>query len=274
MRAQIRAKRSTLHVIRFMRIIIFFLTLLSPLHLHSFEIPLDIHGRGYLGNYLNSDTSRYNMDASVEVYCAILRHGDFSFFIRYRDDLDMAKQQGGVTLDPRYVHYYITGGFDYLSKPLFFSAYFIHDCVHDIDYDVEGTPVFNRFRFQIASSDFHPSLRLCTMQRFMWSLDIGLYPHWQYHGYDINAGADYKYDVIIDMIFKVLERTHFGIDLHPTFQIAKGDTSFYHQHVARLKTYYTNHHKRIGIGLDYNIVNNDPIKSPEKLWLLSLFVEF
>jgi hypothetical protein len=251
-----------------------FCLLLPSSPLYALDFPLDMHGRGYLGSYLNSDTIRYNMDASIEVSCMLARLNVFSFFVQYRDDLDMAEQRGGVTLDPRYAHYYITLGLDYVRIPIFCSAYFVHDCVHDIDYDVEGTPVFNRFRFLIASSEFHSSLRLRSLKRFLWSLDIGFYPHWWYHGFDINAGADYKYDVIVDIIYAVWRTEHFGIDVNPTFQIAKGDTCFYHQHVARVKTYYTIQAKRFGISLDYNIVNNDPIKSPEKLWLLSLFVEF
>lgn len=272
---QMRTERTMLYALRIMPIfLVFFCLLLPSSALYPFEIPLDIHGRVFLGKYLNSDTIRYYMDATMDVSFFVLRHEDFSFFIRYRNDLEMAKQQGGVILDPRYVHYYIIGGFDYIYRHFLFATYFIHDCYHDIDRDVEGTPVFNRIRFQVASSDFHLTKRLRTTKKFLWSLDIGLYPHWLYHGWDLNAGADYKYDVVIDLVFTVLRNKHFGVDLYPTFQIAKGDTSFYHQHVARLKTYYINNNRRIGIGLDYNIKNNDPLRSPDKLWLFSIFVEF
>jgi len=227
-----------------------------------------------MGKYLNSDTIRYNMDASVEVFCTLLRHENFSFFIRYRDDLDMAEQKGGVALDPRYTHYYISGGVDYLTKNFLFTTYFMHDCIHDIDYDVSGTPVFNRLRFQIALADFHDSRRLRTSGKFLWSVNLGFYPHWQYHGWDINAGADYKYDVIVELFFKVFQKNYLGIALNPTFSIARGDTTFYNQHVVRLMSYYTNSKGRFGMSLDYNIFNNDPIKNPDKLWLLSIFVAF
>jgi hypothetical protein len=274
LRPTLHASRFTPYALRFMLFLAFSFFVLSSSPLYSFEIPLDIHGRGFLGKYLNSDTIRYNMDASIDVYCTLLMHHGASFFVRYRDDLDMAEQRGGVTLDPRYSHYYIFSGIDYVIKDFLFSGYFIHDCVHDIDFDVEGTPVFNRFRFQIAASDFHFSQRLRTTKKFLWSLDIGLYPHWYYHGFDINAGADYKFDIVVDMIYNILRSQNFGIDIFPTFQVAKGDTCFYHQHTARLKSYYTINNKHFGLGLDYNIVNNDPIKSPENLWMLSIFVEF
>ena len=115
----------------------------------ALEVPLEFHGGGFFGKYLNSDTSRYNLDASFSIYCTTLKHGFFSTYIYYRDDLDMAKQTGGVSVDPRYTHYYIIGGLDYFIHDYVITGYFVHDCIHDIDYDVEGTPVFNRFRLRL-----------------------------------------------------------------------------------------------------------------------------
>ena len=256
--------------------------LLPYLLLNALEIPIDFHGRGYLGKYLNSDTIRYNMDASIDLHCTMIKHKSFSFFMRYRDDLDMAEQRGGVSLDPRYAHYYITGGFDYLTENFLFAFYFMHDCVHDIDYDVEGTPVFNRFRLQFAHADYHPKARYNLLPIIKWSVELGYYPHWKYRGWDINAGADYQYDISVNGIIEVfwpsfflLKRLDYGITLEPSFQITRGDTCFYHQHLLRLTAYYAqNPRRRVGLALDYNIWNNDPIKNPDKLWLLSLFVAF
>jgi hypothetical protein len=252
-----------------------FFILFYPLNLHAIELPLEFHGRGFLGKYLNSDTTRYNMDASIDIYCKMIKFKDFSFFARYRDDLDMAEQKGGVSLDPRYAHYYIVGGFEYLSRSFLLATYFVHDCVHDIDYDIEGTPVFNRFRFQFASAYFHPSHRLKPGPPFVrWSVELGYYPHWKYHGWDVNAGADYNYDLSLQTVFWVLRHRSFGFDINPIFSFTKGDTCIYHQHTVRLAGYYTENAKRLGLELSYNIWYNDPIKSPDKLWLLSIFVEF
>jgi hypothetical protein len=214
------------------------------------------------------------MDASITLYCTLLRHGASSFFVRYRDDLDMAEQTGGVSLDPRYAHYYITGGFDHFLGPVFISLYFIHDCVHDIDYDVEGTPVFNRFRFQIADAAFHPGLRYIEDDRFMWSAELGVYPHWKYHGWDINAGADYEYEARAMCTWQLWRRREFGINLEPCLHVTKGDSTWYHQHKASMLAYFANNGQRIGIELTYHIWNNDPIKDPDRLWLLSLFAAF
>ena len=244
----------------------------SPLY--SLEVPLEFHGRAFLGKYLNSDTTLYNMEASIGLYCTILRQKNFSLFMHYQDDLDMAEQKGGVSLDPRYAHYYIVCGVDYLTTDYLLAGYFMHDCIHDIDYEIEGTPVFNRFRLQIAHADFHYSKRLLTSKRFLWSMELGFYPHWEYHGWDINAGADYKYEMNIKSVFDILRKGNFGVNIGTVFHITKGDSCFYHQHMLQFKTYYRNNGKRIGLELDYNIWNNDPIKAPDKLWLLSIFVEY
>ena len=138
----------------------FFVLVFPFFPLYSLEVPLEFHGKAFLGKYLNSDTTLYNMEASIGLYCTILRQKNFSLFMHYQDDLDMAEQKGGVSLDPRYAHYYIVCGIDYLTTDYLLAGYFMHDCIHDIDYEIEGTPVFNRFRLQIAHADFHYSKRL------------------------------------------------------------------------------------------------------------------
>jgi hypothetical protein len=240
----------------------------------SLEIPLEFHGGGLFGKYLNSDTSRYNVDASVELYCTVLRGNNLSMFVLYRDDLDMAEQKHGVRLDPRYAHYYIVGGLDYFVKNYVVTGYFMHDCVHDIDYYAEGTPVFNRFRLKFAPSDFHYSTRLKTPKRFLWSIDLGYYPHVDYSGWDINSGADYQYDAILELMLNVFRNNDFGVDAKPSFAISKGDSTFYHRHLLRFMGYYKQASRRIGFGLDYNLYNTDPIKNPDKLWLLYIYLEF
>jgi hypothetical protein len=247
---------------------------IQPFMLGALEIPIEFHGSASIGKYLNSDTIRYNMDASVDLYVTLVRHHDFSFFGRYRDDLDMAEQKGGVSLDPRYAHYYIVGGFDYLFDKVFCRLYFMHDCVHDIDFEVEGTPVFNRLRFVIADADMHESRRLTSEKRFLWSCQIGVYPHITYSGWDINSGADYQYDVLLDASIYVLRRKTYGVFIDPHFHVTQGDTSLYHQHRVVGGVYTQSSRGRIGLAFTYHVWNNDVIKDPDKLWLLSFFLEF
>ena len=255
-------------------ILLICLLLLPCSLLYPIEVPLDLHGRGFFGKYLNSDTLRFNFDASFEIYLNILKHDPLSAYVYYRDDLDMAEQTGGVSIDPRYSHYYIVAGLDYFLTDFVVTGYFVHDCVHDIDYDVEGTPVFNRFRLRLSPDDFHYAARLKTPSKFLWSVDFGYYPTWQYHGWDINSGADYRYDVILEGMINLHSTDRFGIDVTPSFTIARGDTSYYHKHLLGIQAYYRKDARRIGLSLDYNLYNNDPLKSPDGLWLLSLYLEF
>jgi hypothetical protein len=240
----------------------------------ALDLPLEFHGSASVGKYLNSDTIRYNMDASIDLYVTLVRHKGFSFFGRYRDELDMAEQKGGVSLDPRYAHYYIVGGFDYMVSEVFCALYFMHDCIHDIDFEVEGTPVFNRLRFMCASADMHANRRLMSRRRFQWALQLGVYPHLDYSGWDINSGADYQYDIIFDASIHAMKRKSYGLFVDPHFHITKGDTMLYHQHSVRAGAYAQSSGGRIGLAFTYHVWNNDIIKDPDKLWLFSLLLEF
>ena len=238
------------------------------------EVPIEFHGSALLGKYLNPDTIRYNMDASIDLYCMLLKQGPLSFYCNYRDDLDMAEQTGGVSLDPRYAHYYVIIGFDYLFADYFGRLEFSHDCVHDIDIDIEGTPNFNRFFLTLGNKNYHPTKRWINQELIIWKIVLGIYPHWLYHGWDINAGADYQYDIIAQSALTWEFKKSVNLEIEPVFHIARGDTCLYHSHVARTGINYRPGKSRIGIRLDYNIWNNDPIKNPDELWLLSLFVAF
>jgi hypothetical protein len=242
--------------------------------LFAVEIPLDFHGRGMVSKYLNAHSARYNMDAIIELYCTVVKLDDFAFYLNYRDDLDMALQSGGVSFDPRFAHYYMAGGFDYFLRSYFARFYFVHDCVHDIDSLVPGTPVFNRFRLQFGDGDFHYSRWPEPARRFIWSLSLGVYPHFPYHGWDINAGADYNFETIMEVNINLFKNRFFAADLNPKFHFIMGDTCLYQQHLTRLLFYYHHYGKRFGVSFDYNLKNNDPIKNPDKLWLLSTYIEF
>lgn len=251
-----------------------FLLIFSPLFLSALEFPLEFNGRVFLGKYLNSDTIRYNLDASAQLRCTMIKHNEFSFYMEYRDDLDMAEQKGGVSLDPRYSHYFVIAGIEYYFSKLFGQLSFIHDCIHDIDYEVEGTPVFNRLSLLISNADYHPTRVITTQQKLFWALGSKFYPHIKYHGWDINSGADYQYEFTINFACKVWSNKNFGVLVNPELGICQGDTSLYHQHAIRGMVFYKNNGSRIGLEMKYNIYNNDPIKNPGGLWLLSIFVEF
>ena len=145
--------------------------------------------------------------------------------MEYRDDLDMAEQKGGVSLDPRYSHYYVTGGFEYQFNKFFSQFSFIHDCIHDIDYEVEGTPVFNRLSFLFASAEYHPAMAIITEKKILWAIGSKLYPHARYHGWDINSGADYQYEFTLDAILKILNNK---ISVHLSILISRSVEAILH----------------------------------------------
>lgn len=244
--------------------------------LFSLEVPLDLHGTAYFGKYLNSGTNRYYIDVSTDFYCTLLKYNELSLFIRYRDDLDVSgKPEGGVIFDPQQAHYYIVTGIDYLLAKFYVSGYFVHDCIHYFDRYIEGTPIFNRLKFSIGTSDFHYSSLLKTNKKLLWRTTLGWYPGWQYHNWSVNYGADYKADITLDLKYNFLKSKTFGLEFNTTFHFSKADSNFYHQHLVQLSGYYLNNiTNAIGLGLTYNIFNNDPIKSPDKLWMLSIFFVF
>jgi len=202
----------------------------------------------------------------------MLNHRNFNFFINYQDDLEV-NGGNGVFFDPRYVHYYIAGGFDYFLSLFFFRLSYIHDCIHDIDFPSSDKPIFNRFRLQFGEKDFHYSLRTKTSRKFLWTFYSTLYAHWQYHGWDINAGADYNYDFALQLRINFLSKSNMGSELNPEFLFIKGKNTWYHQHFIKLLVYYKNFsHNRLGVGLLYNITK-DPIRSPDKLWQFIIFFQ-
>lgn len=249
--------------------VLFALTALAP----ALEVPLEFHGRGMIGKYLNS-TTRYNMDASLELRCSVVQAGAWGGYLFYRDDLDMAEQQGGVSLDPRYAHYYIAAGVDYRGTVFYGEGYFMHDCVHDIDYQVEGTPVFNRVRVRFGTADANYAQRAVTRERLIPSLELGWYPHWRYHGWDINDGADYQVDAALAVEGRLVAADPWSVAFVPRFMICRGDTCYYHQHQFALRAYFNNAQRRIGAEVMYHLKNTDPIKDPDKRWLASLFIDF
>ncbi len=237
----------------------------------ALKFPFDLHCNAHFGRYLNSGLSRYYIDSSVNLYSTIVDYNSLLFFINYQDDLEV-KGGDGVLFDPRYVHYYIAGGLDYLSRPIFFRFSYIHDCFHNIDSLTTNKPIFNRFRFQFGAVDFHYSRSARTLSRFLWSFYYTYYAHWQYHGWDINAGADYEFDLALQGRINFLSKNNFGGDIACEFLTMRGKSSWYHQHLFKLLFYYKgNSESRLGLGFIYNLFNNDPIKNPHKLWEFILY---
>ncbi|HEX7321244.1 MAG TPA: hypothetical protein VF399_12920 [bacterium] len=254
--------------------------LLSILVLASFcgavEFPLDLYGRAHFGKYLNSDTSLYYLDVSTDFYCTVMRHRSASVFIRYRDDLDVAgSPQNGVLFDPRRLHYYFVLGTEYRCAPALFTLYFMHDCVHLIDVESGIKPIFNRLKLSAGAPDFQVSREMRTTQKILWQLTVGWYPGWQYHSWSINSGADYKWDAFGDLRVGLIKGTNYAVRFLTTLGAAIADSSNYYQTTVGAECCYLSARgNAAGLNLTYTLYNNDPIKSTDKLWLLSAFFQF
>ncbi len=240
------------------------------------EFPLDLYGRAHFGKYLNSDTSLYYLDVSADFYCTVMRHRSASVFIRYRDDLDVAGYpSNGVLFDPRRAHYYFVLGTEYRFAPALLTLYFMHDCVHLIDFESGVKPIFNRFKLSAGAPGFQVNREMRTEQKILWQLTLGWYPGWQYHSWSINSGADYKWDAFGDIRAMLFKRTNFAVRFLTTLGAAMADSNNYYQTTAGAECCYLSARgNAAGLNLTYTLYSNDPIKSPDKLWLLSAFFQF
>jgi hypothetical protein len=242
----------------------------------ALDFPLDLYGRAHFGKYLNSDTSLYYLDVSADFYCTVMRHRSASVFIRYRDDLDVAgSPSNGVLFDPRRTHYYIVAGTEYQCAPVLLTLYFMHDCIHFIDVESGLKPIFNRFKLSAGAPDFQVSREMRTAQKILWQLTLGWYPGWQYHSWSINSGADYKWDALGDLRIGLFRKTSCAIRFLTTFGAAIADSNTYYQTAAGAECCYLSARgNAAGLNLTYNFYSNDPVESPDQLWLLSAFFQF
>ena len=256
--------------------VLFLVSLMPFLLVYPSNFPLDLHGYAFFGKYLNSDTSAYYIDVSTDFYCTLMKYDRLSLFIRYRDDLDVAGwPESGVIFDPQRAHYYMVMGMDYFFSTVLVSGYFMHDCIHFLDHNADGTPIFNRFKLSLGAPDFHYSLQLSTNKKILWRTTFGWYPGWQYHNWAVNYGADYQYDLFFDLVASLLKKSNIAVSINTSLGFAKADSNFYQQHMAQIAcSYLSGHGGAIGTSLAYNIYNNDPLKSPDRLWLLSIFFQF
>lgn len=247
-----------------------------PVFAAGLDFPLDLHGTAGIGKYLNSDTARYFLDLTTDFYCTVLAHEPVSVFIRYRDDLDVAGwPEQGVLFDPQRAHYHIAIGTDAFLGPVLVTGFFMHDCVHRIDSSSGEAPIFNRLKIALGAPDLHYARQTQSRNRLLWRVTAGWYPGWQYHDWSVNAGADYRYDLVVDLRLRVAAKGFLSADFCPSFNFTRSDSASYQQHALELDACLTNRSGRaFGVGLVYNLKNNDPIKSPDRLWLLKAFLSF
>ncbi|RKX69890.1 hypothetical protein DRP53_06745 [candidate division WOR-3 bacterium] len=241
-----------------------------------FSLLVETHGRGYIAKYIPDD-SLYNSDAAVEVYCDLFQFKALRFFIDYRNELYMGKQPDkAISLDPRLVHYYLTPGFTFDIGDLILTACIVHDCIHDIDVENPGTPVFNRFRLLLEPAAFHLRNRgRDHNSRPLWRLMIGSYPQFPSIYAWTNWGADYKYEIKLDLLLPIIARSGFRFGLlFSSHAIRRKERNFYQRHVIRTELALYGRRGAFVPFLSYFLYSDDPLKNPDRMSILGIEVIF
>ncbi|HIE06014.1 MAG TPA: hypothetical protein EYP58_04355 [bacterium (Candidatus Stahlbacteria)] len=237
---------------------------------------VEAHGMGYMAKYFPNDTL-YNSDAAIEVYCDLLKFGRFRIFIDYRDELYMGQQENkAISLDPRYAHYFLTPGVTFDWNDLILTGCIVHDCMHDIDIENPGTPVFNRFRLMIEPEEFHIRNRSQReLKKIGWRLMIGSYPQLPWIYAWTNWGADYKYEMQLDLLAPVFStnRCRLGIGFSSNV-IKREHRGFYQRHIIRSEFAFFGRYGLFSPFISYFIYSDDPLKNPGGMGIFGIEVVF
>ncbi|HID31912.1 MAG TPA: hypothetical protein EYP24_00855 [bacterium (Candidatus Stahlbacteria)] len=235
---------------------------------------VETHGRGFLAKYFPDD-SIYNSDAVIEVKCDILKFGNIRFFIDFRNDLYMGKQPDKpVSLDPRNAHYYLTPGLSMDINDLILTGCIVHDCIHDIDIENPGTPVFNRFRFIIEPGGFNIRNRSRrVVDQPLWRLMLGSYPRFPSIYAWTNWGADYKYEMRLDLLTPIVKknRSYLGLGLS-SHVIRREERGFYQRHIIRGEWALYGSDGIFMPFISYTIYSDDPLRSPGQMGVFGIEV--
>lgn len=237
---------------------------------------IEAHGRGYMAKYIPDDTL-YNSDASIEVFCDFLRFCKVKVFLDYQNDMYMGKQKDkAISLDPRYAHYYLAPGVTIDINNLILTGCIVHDCLHDIDVENPGTPVFNRFRLLLEPKGFHIRNRSkIKLENPVWRLMLGSYPQipWIYAW--TNWGADYKYEMKFDFLAPLISRDGFYLGVGFSSDVIKrGQRGFYQRHIIKTELAFYGGNGLFAPFINYHIFSNDPLKNPGGMAIIGIEVTF
>ena len=169
------------------------------------------YGDGWIGKYYGKaarieDSTRYNMDISVQLSVNIYETNRVKFYILYRDDLDMAQQVGNIVFDPYLSHYWGTIGMKcfFTEQKLYANLYFTHDCIHIIDRPLDSLVaagikvVFNRFKIRVGTIyDLYKKRKTIGKGFYpLFSSEFGFYPQSKIIDY-LNTKGFYHYDIAL-----------------------------------------------------------------------------
>ncbi len=247
------------------------------------EVPLEPSGSVYIGKYTGNN-DRYNLDVGIDVSVSLLRWDNTDFFVKYISNLEMGKQVGNITFDPRYSHWFIIGGLKYKKSSYLIQSYIVHDCKHMIDILPDSSKVvFNRLKFSISQNLYDIRNRFQVeiekekrKRKMRWDFIYGFYPQTKIIDY-LNSRPYYHHD--FELIFE------FPLLLFSKGELFAGTRGRYIISANTPPRYYRELSLFIEINrftekgsLAFYIENfplsDDPVKTPEGLSILGVKYRF
>ena len=243
------------------------------------EVSLEPSGSVYIGKY-SGDSERYNLDAGLDVSFSLLNWKTLDFFIEYISNLEMAKQVGNITLDPRYGHWFIIGGLRYKKGSYIIQSYIVHDCKHIIDLLPDSNKVvFNRLKFSISQNlyDFRKRFQVKTkkkerIRKMRWEFIYGFYPRSKVIDY-LNSRPYYHHDfeLKLEFPFVYFQKGEIFSGIRGRYTISANNPPKYYRVVSlSLGVFIFNKNGAFGSYLEYFPVAKDPLKSPEGLSIFGI----
>ena len=247
------------------------------------DVSLDPCGSVYFGKYTGNN-ERYNLDAGVDVSVSLLNWGKTDFFVEYISNLEMGKQVGNVTFDPRYAHYFINGGFKVEKCGYVFKSYLVHDCKHIIDFPPDSNKVvFNRLKFSVSRNlnGFVDRFQIRQVQksrkrRPRWEFIYGFYPQSKVIDY-LNSKSYYRHDFELRMeypLFLFREEEIFS-GIRGRYVISANDPAKYFRELSfLLEAVLFKENGTLSLYIENIPLDNDPLKSPKGLSIIGMHYNF
>jgi len=220
------------------------------------------------------------MDAGVDIFVSLLNWGKTDFFVEYISNLEMAKQAGNITFDPRYGQYFINGGFKAEKMGYVLKSYLVHDCKHIIDFPTDSNKVvFNRLKFSVSKDlyKFSDKFQIQQVQKsrkrkLRWRFIYGFYPQSKVIDY-LNSRPYYRHDFEVIMEYPLFffpeEEIFSGI--RGRYVISANNPAKYYRELSFLLEMSI--FKKVGalsIFAESFAVSEDPLKSPEGLSIIGM----
>jgi len=243
------------------------------------KLSLKSSGLFYGGKYTGY-SERYNIDAGIDLTTYLLSWEKTDLYIEYISNLEMAKQVGNVTMDPRYAHYFIIGGLRTKLKGYILRSYIVHDCKHIIDFPPDSNKVvFNRLKFAVSrnlrnlKSRFQVNTRKNKRaRRVSWEAIYGFYPQSKIIDY-LNSRPYYKHDFEITFNYPLafFNKGEISTVVRGRYTISANTPPRYYRELSfAIEGCIFNKYGALCLFIKNMPLSNDPLKSPEGLSILGL----